>query len=42
MNELYDIIGDIFNPLTNPFAPKRNNDNVEEAEIIEEVKDGGR
>lgn len=39
MNELYDIIGDVFNPMYNPFAPKRNNDNVEDAEIIEEIRD---
>lgn len=39
MNELYDIIGDVFNPMYNSFAPKRNNDNVEDAEIIEEIRD---
>lgn len=38
MNELYDIIGDVFNPTYNPFAPKHNNDDVEDAEIIEEIK----
>lgn len=39
MNELYDIIGDIFRPANNPyFVPNRNDDNVEDAVIIEEIK----
>lgn len=39
MNELYDTIGSIFNPANNPFfVPSRNDDNIEDAEIIEEIK----
>ncbi len=39
MNELYDILGSIFNPANNPyFVPSRNDDNIEDAEIIEEIK----
>lgn len=39
MNELYDTIGSIFNPANNPyFVPSKHDDNVEDAEIIEEIK----
>lgn len=39
MNELYDILGSIFNPVNNPyFEPSRHDDNVEDAVIIEEIK----
>ena len=35
---LYDAIGSIFNPDINPFFNVRNNDDVEDAEIIEEYE----
>lgn len=36
---MYDILYDIFSPAANPFfSPQTNDDNVEDAEIIEEVK----
>ena len=39
MNELYDIIGSIFDPTLNPFfVPTKHDDNIEDAEIIEEIK----
>lgn len=39
MNELYDILGSIFNPANNPyFESSRYDDNIEDAEIIEEIK----
>ena len=36
---MFDTLNDIFNPANNPFfIPNVNDDNVEDAEIIEEVK----
>ena len=35
-------LNEIFNPANNPmFAPSRNDDNIEDAEIIEEIKGEG-
>lgn len=38
MNDLYTMLGDIFNPANNPYftsAPRTKHDNIEDAEIIE-------
>lgn len=36
---MFDTLNDLFNPANNPFfTPYVNDDNVEDAEIIEEVK----
>lgn len=38
MDNLYTMLGDIFNPANNPYfssAPRTNDDNIEDAEIIE-------
>ena len=44
MNDLYTMLGDIFNPANNPYftsaprpRPRTNDDNIEDAEIIEEI-----
>lgn len=37
--DIYEVLGDIFNPNSNPFfVASRNDDNIEDAEIIEEIK----
>lgn len=37
MDNLYATIGDIFNPMNNPFFTPHY-DNIEDAEVIEEIK----
>jgi hypothetical protein len=36
-NDILAWVADIFDPGCNPFAPKPSYDNIEDAEIIEEV-----
>lgn len=38
--DIYDVLGDIFDPNGNPFfVANRNDDNIEDAEIIAEIKE---
>lgn len=38
-NDIFGLMGDIFNPASNPFfTPTKDYDDIEEAIIIEEIK----
>lgn len=38
-DDFFAALNDVFNPANNPmFATSRNDDNIEDAEIIEEIK----